>query len=92
MYYVTVICTGLDRLNMRTKLKTTCSTYAASVFVCILFSSSLLFPFSVFRTSAECSECNIDLVEYTDWMPLLPSDLMEEFDVNPEAFHQGRYN
>ena len=60
--------------------------------MCILVSSSLLFPYSVARTSAISSECNIDLVEYTDWMPLLLSDLMEEIDVNPQAFHQGLHN
>ena len=92
MYYVTDICRGLDGLNMWTWLRITCYTSAKSVFVCILVSSSLLFPFSVVRTSAISSECNIYLVEYTDWMPLLPSDLIEEIDVNPQAFHQGLHN
>ena len=62
-----------------------------SMFVCAcaLVSSPLLFSFSLFRIWAISSECNIDLVKCKGYIPVLPSDLIEEIDVNPEAFHQG---
>ena len=74
---------------LRTQLKASCYTYAACMFVYVLVSSPLLFSFSVVRIWALSSECNIDLVEFTGQIPILPSDLMKEIDVNPEAFHQG---
>ena len=57
--------------------------------VCVFFSCPLLLSFPVGRAWAIRSECNIEQVEFTDLMPLLPSELMEKIDVNPETFHQG---
>ena len=55
-------------------------------FVCICL-SPLLFPFRGGRPGALSSAYKADCADFTDWMSLLPSNIMEEISPNKEVLN-----
>ena len=51
--------------------------------VCVFVSRPLLFPYRGGRMQALSIACKTDQDEFTDWMSILPSNLMEE--ISPDA-------
>ena len=52
---------------------------------CVFVLHLLLFPYGVLRTQAFASACKTDQVGFTEWIAFLPSNLVDEIGLNPEA-------
>ena len=59
--------------------------YVYSVCVHAFVLRPFLFPYGGDRTQDLRSACKTDQVDFTDWMPFLPSHFMEEISPNTEA-------
>ena len=56
-----------------------------SMCMCLFVLHSSLLPHSGGRTKALISACKIDQADFTDWVSILPSNLVEEISLNTEV-------